>query len=39
MIDSTHSSAERAEVRAVRESGRTSVLVIGGGINGISTFR
>jgi len=39
MIDSTHSSAERAQVRAARESGRTSVLVIGGGINGISTFR
>lgn len=39
MIDSTHTSPERAEVRAVRESGRTSVLVIGGGINGISTFR
>ncbi len=39
MIDSTHSSAERAEVRAVREAGRTSVLVIGAGINGISTFR
>lgn len=39
MNDSTHSSAERAEVRAVRESGRTSVLVVGGGINGISTFR
>ena len=39
MIESTHSSPERAEVRAVRESGRTSVLVIGAGINGISTFR
>ncbi|WP_435744519.1 FAD-dependent oxidoreductase [Microbacterium sp. PMB16] len=39
MTDSTHSSAERTEVRAIRESGRTSVLVIGGGINGISTFR
>ncbi|MCK2036642.1 glycerol-3-phosphate dehydrogenase/oxidase [Microbacterium sp. SSW1-49] len=39
MIESTHSSAERAEVRAVRESGRTSVLLIGGGINGISAFR
>jgi glycerol-3-phosphate dehydrogenase len=39
MIDSTHSSEEREEVRGVRESGRTSVLVIGGGINGISTFR
>lgn len=39
MIDSTHSSPERANVSAIRESGRTSVLVIGGGINGISTFR
>ncbi|MDO9356632.1 MAG: FAD-dependent oxidoreductase, partial [Solirubrobacteraceae bacterium] len=39
MTDSTHSSAERTEVRAIRESGRTSVLVIGGGINGISAFR
>ncbi|WEK59685.1 MAG: glycerol-3-phosphate dehydrogenase/oxidase [Candidatus Microbacterium colombiense] len=39
MIESTHSSAERAEVRAVRESGRTSVILIGGGINGISAFR
>ena len=39
MIDSTHASEERAVVRAVRESGRTTVLVIGGGINGISTFR
>ncbi|WP_455904786.1 FAD-dependent oxidoreductase [Microbacterium sp.] len=39
MIESTHSSPERAEVRAVRDSGRTSVLVIGAGINGISTFR
>ncbi|WP_341934596.1 glycerol-3-phosphate dehydrogenase/oxidase [Microbacterium sp. LWO14-1.2] len=39
MIESTHSSPERAEVRAVREAGRTSVLIIGAGINGISTFR
>jgi len=39
MIDQAHSSPERSEVRAVRESGRTSVLVIGAGINGISTFR
>jgi glycerol-3-phosphate dehydrogenase len=39
MIESTHSSPERAELRAVRESGRTSVLVIGAGINGISAFR
>ncbi|MGP6176785.1 glycerol-3-phosphate dehydrogenase/oxidase [Microbacterium sp. A196] len=31
--------AERQSVRDVRESGRTSVIVIGGGINGISTFR
>ncbi|MDN3310566.1 glycerol-3-phosphate dehydrogenase/oxidase [Microbacterium oryzae] len=33
------SSAERAAVREIRESARTSVLIIGGGINGISTFR
>ncbi len=30
---------EREGVRAARESGRTSVVVIGAGINGISTFR
>ncbi|GAA2918870.1 glycerol-3-phosphate dehydrogenase [Microbacterium keratanolyticum] len=29
----------RDEVRAIRDAGRTSVLVIGAGINGISTFR
>ena len=39
MIESTHSSAERDDVRALREAGRTTVLLIGGGINGISTFR
>ncbi|WP_353111378.1 glycerol-3-phosphate dehydrogenase/oxidase [Microbacterium sp.] len=39
MTVSSHSASERAEVRAVREQGRTSVLIIGGGINGISTFR
>ncbi|WP_046014295.1 glycerol-3-phosphate dehydrogenase/oxidase [Microbacterium sp. SA39] len=39
MNDSAHSSAERTEVREIRESARTSVLVIGGGINGISAFR
>ncbi|QMU98067.1 glycerol-3-phosphate dehydrogenase/oxidase [Microbacterium esteraromaticum] len=39
MIESTHSSREREQVRAVRESGRTTVLVIGAGINGIATFR
>ncbi|MFS0893580.1 FAD-dependent oxidoreductase [Microbacterium sp. 179-I 3D3 NHS] len=38
-MESTHSSPERTEVRAIREAGRTNVLVIGGGINGISTFR
>ena len=30
---------ERENVRAVRESARTSVVVVGAGINGISTFR
>ncbi|MCD1269136.1 FAD-dependent oxidoreductase [Microbacterium sp. MEC084] len=30
---------ERPEVAAVREAGRVTVLIIGGGINGISTFR
>ncbi|MGY1552502.1 FAD-dependent oxidoreductase [Microbacterium sp. A588] len=30
---------ERDNVRAARESGRTSVVVIGAGINGIATFR
>ncbi|MBD8010697.1 glycerol-3-phosphate dehydrogenase/oxidase [Microbacterium sp. Re1] len=39
MIESTHSSRERQQVEAVRESGRTTVLIIGAGINGISTFR
>ncbi|WP_456285468.1 glycerol-3-phosphate dehydrogenase/oxidase [Microbacterium sp. JZ70] len=38
MIDS-RPSAERPSVAAVRETGRTTVLIIGGGINGISTFR
>ncbi|WP_336645395.1 glycerol-3-phosphate dehydrogenase/oxidase [Microbacterium sp. USHLN186] len=39
MIESTHSAPERDAVRAVREAGRTTVLIIGAGINGISTFR
>ncbi|MDQ4213241.1 glycerol-3-phosphate dehydrogenase/oxidase [Microbacterium capsulatum] len=39
MADDTRTAAERPEVTEVRESGRTTVLVIGGGINGISTFR
>ena len=30
---------EREGVAAVRERGRTSVIVIGAGINGIATFR
>lgn len=40
-----HSSAatppqdERPDVQRVRESGRASVVVIGGGINGLATFR
>ena len=38
MIDS-RSAAERPDVAAVRDAGRATVLVIGGGINGISTFR
>ncbi|MFJ4045089.1 FAD-dependent oxidoreductase [Microbacterium sp. NPDC089987] len=39
MIESTHSSRERQQVEAVRESGRTTVLIIGAGINGIAAFR
>ena len=39
MSDRIGSAPERAEVREVREAGRTTVLVVGGGINGISTFR
>ncbi|MBS1897730.1 MAG: glycerol-3-phosphate dehydrogenase/oxidase [Actinobacteria bacterium] len=39
MTDHIHNAAERPEVTEVREAGRTTVLVIGGGINGISTFR
>ncbi|WP_061963241.1 glycerol-3-phosphate dehydrogenase/oxidase [Demequina aurantiaca] len=30
---------ERPDVAQIRESGRTAVLVIGGGINGLATFR
>lgn len=30
---------ERPQVRAARESGRTTVVVVGAGINGIATFR
>jgi len=35
----TVNSAERAEVRELRETPRASVLIIGGGINGVGTFR
>ncbi|MGJ9424544.1 glycerol-3-phosphate dehydrogenase/oxidase [Nesterenkonia halotolerans] len=35
----TAAPAERNEVRALRENPRASVLVIGGGINGVGTFR
>ncbi|MFE2772039.1 glycerol-3-phosphate dehydrogenase/oxidase [Microbacterium resistens] len=39
MTEQLSSAQERTDVRRVREAGRTTVLVIGGGINGISTFR
>src|SRR5690606_3209906 len=39
MSEHTYSSPERAEIRSIREAGRTTVLIIGGGINGIATFR
>ena len=39
MTDQLPSAQERDEVRDIREAGKTTVLVIGGGINGISTFR
>ncbi|GEK85940.1 glycerol-3-phosphate dehydrogenase/oxidase [Microbacterium aerolatum] len=38
MSEST-ATAERESVRAARELGRTTVVVIGAGINGIATFR
>lgn len=38
MID-THNAQERPAVASVRAAGRTTAVVIGGGINGISTFR
>lgn len=38
MSAATHPT-ERDGVRAARESGRTTAIVIGGGINGIATFR
>ncbi|MFT4235144.1 MAG: glycerol-3-phosphate dehydrogenase/oxidase [Microbacterium sp.] len=37
MIDTP--AVEREDVAAVKDAGRTTVLIIGGGINGISTFR
>ena len=36
---SAQHGSEREAVRTIREQGRTRVLVIGGGINGIATFR
>lgn len=39
MIDSTRASQRLSELDAVRSSGRTTALIIGGGINGISLFR
>lgn len=39
MIDSTRASERTGEIQAVRESGHIPVLIIGGGINGISLFR
>ena len=39
MIDSTRASRRSSELDTVRERGRTTALVIGGGINGISLFR
>ncbi|WP_300268242.1 glycerol-3-phosphate dehydrogenase/oxidase [Microbacterium sp.] len=39
MINSTRASLRDAEIGAVRESGQVPVLIIGGGINGISLFR
>ena len=39
MSEAQSATTEREEVRTVREAGKTTVLVIGGGINGISTFR
>ncbi|HCS61668.1 MAG TPA: FAD-dependent oxidoreductase [Microbacterium sp.] len=39
MIDPTRTSLRANEIQSVRESGHTPVLIIGGGINGISLFR
>ena len=39
MSTANAAQVERENVRRARESGRTSVVIIGAGINGISTFR
>jgi glycerol-3-phosphate dehydrogenase len=39
MVDTTRHARRDSELAAVRESGRTTVLIIGAGINGISLFR
>lgn len=39
MVEKTRSTRREAELAAVREAGRTTVLIVGAGINGISLFR
>lgn len=39
MVTTTRNSRRDAELAAVREQGRTTVLIIGAGINGIALFR
>ena len=39
MVESTRSARRDAELGAVRDAGRTTVLIIGAGINGIALFR
>ena len=39
MVEMTRAARRDDELRAVRASGHTTVLIIGGGINGISLFR
>lgn len=39
MVEKTRTALREDELRTVREAGRTTVLIIGAGINGISLFR
>ena len=39
MVENTRTALREDELRAVRDAGRTTVLIIGAGINGISLFR